>query len=138
MGNSFSPEAMKFEYIILVFCPKQMKAMYQFLIFFPKNYIYFMLWRHGDEFLHVLYQKIIFVSVPINGCFGTLNSYLYQKNNGHFQTQLLNFIQIAKTPLLFGQRQKWMIPSCCLWKVVTFFGKEHVNWSSISRVMIRR
>ena len=31
-----------------------------------------------------------------------------------------------------------MIPSCCLWKVVTFFGKEHVNWSSISGVMIRR
>ena len=31
-----------------------------------------------------------------------------------------------------------MIPSCCLWKVVTFFGKEHVNCSSISGVMIRR
>ena len=31
-----------------------------------------------------------------------------------------------------------MIPSCCLWKVVTFFGKDHVNWSSISGVMIRR
>ena len=28
-----------------------------------------------------------------------------------------------------------MIPSCCLWKVVTFFGKEHVNWSSIRGVM---
>ena len=51
---------------------------------------------------------------------------------------MLNFIQIAKTPLLLGLRQKWMIPSCCLWKVVTFFGKEHVNWSSISGVMIRR
>ena len=31
-----------------------------------------------------------------------------------------------------------MIPSCCPWKVVTFFGKEHVNQSSISRVMIGR
>ena len=44
-------------------------------------------------------------------------------------------IQSAKTPLLLGLRQKWGIPSCCLWKVVTFFGKEHVNWSSINRVM---
>ena len=68
-------------------------------------------------------------------CFGTLNSYFYQN---FFQAWLLNFIQIAKTPLLLGLRQKWMIPSCCLWKVVTFFGKEHVNWSSISGVMIRR
>ena len=31
-----------------------------------------------------------------------------------------------------------MIPSCSPWKVVTFFGKEHVNWSSISGVMIGR
>ena len=31
-----------------------------------------------------------------------------------------------------------MIPSCCLWKVVTFFGKEHVNWSNIYGVMIGR
>ena len=31
-----------------------------------------------------------------------------------------------------------MIPSCCTWKVVTLFGKEHVNWSSISGVMIGR
>ena len=44
----------------------------------------------------------------------------------------------AKTTLLLGLRQKWMIPSCCLWKVVTFFGKEHVNWSNIYGVMIGR
>ena len=31
-----------------------------------------------------------------------------------------------------------MIPSCCSWKVVTFFGKEHVNWSCISGVMVGR
>ena len=31
-----------------------------------------------------------------------------------------------------------MIPSCCLWKVVTFFGKEHVIWSSNSWVMMWR
>ena len=37
-----------------------------------------------------------------------------------------------------GLRQKWMIPSCCLWKVVTFFGKEHVNCSNICGVMIGR
>ena len=29
-----------------------------------------------------------------------------------------------------------MIKSCSLWKVVTFFGKEHVNWSSINGDMI--
>ena len=44
----------------------------------------------------------------------------------------------AITPLLLGVRHKWMIPSFCPWKVVTFFGKEHLNWSSISRVMIGR
>ena len=31
-----------------------------------------------------------------------------------------------------------MIQSCCLWKVVTFFGKEHVDWFSISGVMVGR
>ena len=31
-----------------------------------------------------------------------------------------------------------MIPSCCPWKVVTFFGKEHVNWSNNSGDMIGR
>ena len=67
------------------------------------------------------------------GCFGTLNSYFYQN---FFQAWLLNFIQIAKTPLLLGLRQKWMIPSCFPWKVVIFFGKEHVNQSNISGIMI--
>ena len=51
---------------------------------------------------------------------------------------MLNIIQIAKTPLLLGLRQKIMFPSCCPWKVVTFFGKDHVNWSSINEVMIGR
>ena len=45
-------------------------------------------------------------------------------------------LQSAFMPLLWGLRQKWMIPSCFSRKVVTFFGKEHVNWSSISGVMI--
>ena len=31
-----------------------------------------------------------------------------------------------------------MIASCSPRKVVTFFGKEHVNWSRISGVMIGR
>ena len=35
----------------------------------------------------------------------------------------------------WGLRQIWMIPSCFLWKVAIYFGKEHVNWSSISGVM---
>ena len=29
-----------------------------------------------------------------------------------------------------------MIPSRSLWKVVTFFGKDHANWSNISGVLI--
>ena len=51
---------------------------------------------------------------------------------------MINFFQIAKTPLLLGLRQKWMIPSCRPWKVVKFFGKDHVTRSSISGVMIGR
>ena len=51
---------------------------------------------------------------------------------------MINFFLIAKTPHLFELRQKWMIPSCCPWKVVTFFGKDHVNRSSINGVMIGR
>ena len=35
----------------------------------------------------------------------------------------------AITPLLLGVRHKWMIPSFCPWKVVTFFGKEHLTLS---------
>ena len=46
-----------------------------------------------------------------------------------------NMNSMCQNTHLLGLRQKWMIPSCCLWKVVTFFGKEHVNWSSISGVM---
>ena len=42
----------------------------------------------------------------------------------------------AKTPLLFGLRQKRMIPFFYPWKIVIFFGKELVNWSSISGDMI--
>ena len=38
------------------------------------------------------------------GCFGTLNLYFYQIDNGLFQTWLLIFIQIAKKPLLLGLR----------------------------------
>ena len=40
--------------------------------------------------------------------------------------------KVSKMPSLLGLRQKWMIPSCSPWKVVTFFGKEHVYWSNIS------
>jgi len=83
-------------------------------------------------------ESFIFVSVPIKGVFCTLNLYFNQKDNGLFQTWMLNFIQIAETPLLLVLRQKGMIPSCCPLKVVTFFGKDHVNWYSINEVMIGR
>ena len=83
-------------------------------------------------------ESSIFVSVTMKWVFWHFEFIFLPNDNGLFQTQLLNFIQTAKTPLVLGLRQKWMIPSCCLWKVVTFFGKEHVNWSSISGVMIRR
>ena len=96
-------------------------------MFFTKKCNYFSQatrWNHS-----ILSQS------QLKWCFGTLNLYFYQKENWLFQTQLLNIIQIAKTLLLLGLRQKWMIPSCCPWKVVTFFGKDHVNWSSINGVM---
>ena len=48
------------------------------------------------------------------------------------------WIQSARTPLIMGLRQKWIIPFCSSWKVVTFFGKEHVNWSSKSGVIMER
>ena len=37
-----------------------------------------------------------------------------------------------------GLRQKWMIPSCCPWKVVIFISKEHVNWFSTSEAILGR
>ena len=83
-------------------------------------------------------ESFIFVSVPFKLVFWHFEFIFLPKNNGHFQTQLLNFIQTAKTPLVLGLRQKWMIPSCSPWKVVTFFGKDHVNWSNINGVMIGR
>jgi len=38
--------------------------------------------------------------------------------------------------LLWGLRPKLMIPSSFPWKVVTFLGTDHINWSIISGVMI--
>ena len=54
------------------------------------------------------------------------------------QSNLAAFLYCAKTPLQWRLRQKWMISSCSPWKIVTFFGKEHVNWPSNSGVMIGR
>ena len=68
-----------------------------------------------------------------------LSIYLYIYLSIYLQYQQSNlaaFLYCAKTPLQWRLRQKWMIPSCFPWKVVIFFGKEHANWSSISRVMI--
>ena len=72
------------------------------------------------------------------GCFGSLNEVEQLSLEMSIIFLVKIWIQSARTPLLMGLRQKWMIPSCCLWKVVTFFGKEHVNWFHISGVMIGR
>ena len=52
----------------------------------------------------------------------------------HFFLSKCKF-KVSKIPILLGLRQKWMIPSCSQWKVITFFSKEHVKWSSFSGVM---
>ena len=71
----------------------------------------------------------------LKGCFCNLNE-VEQSSLEKILVKI--WIQSAKTPHLLGLRQKWLIPSCCLWKVVTFFGKEHVNWSSISGDILGR
>ena len=71
----------------------------------------------------------------LKGCFCNLNE-VEQSSLEKILVKI--WIQSTKTPHLLGLRQKWLIPSCCLWKVVTFFGKEHVNWSSISGVILGR
>ena len=80
-------------------------------------------------------ESSIFVSVPIKGVFWQFE-WSWAIELGKILVKI--WIQSAKTPPLLGLRQKWLIPSCCLWKVVTFFGKEHVNWSSISGVILGR
>ena len=80
----------------------------------------------------------IFVSVPIQGVFWQFEwSWAIEFGNVHYFLVKI-WIQSARTPLIMGLRQKLMNPSCCPWKVVTFFGKEHVNWFHISGVMIGR
>ena len=53
--------------------------------------------------------------------------------------QTFFYIEIFRGVLwtTFYTNSPWwlMSSSCCLWKVVTFFGKEHVNWFSINGVM---
>ena len=70
------------------------------------------------------------------GCFGSLNEVEQLSLEMTIIFLVKIWIQRAGTPLLMGLRQKWMIPFCCPWKVVKFFGKEHANKSSINRVML--
>ena len=80
-------------------------------------------------------ESFIFVSFPIKGVFWQFEwSWVILFGKVHYLFGKIKNSK-CKTPLLLGLRQKWGIPSCCLWKVVTFFGKDHVNWSSINRVM---
>ena len=71
-------------------------------------------------------------------CFGSLNEVEQLSLEMSIIFLVKIWIQSARTPLIMGLRQKLMNPSCCPWKVVTFFGKEHVNWFHISGVMIGR
>ena len=102
----------------------------QFSCSLPKNVTTFH--KQQDGIIH------FYLSPKERGVLALWINIFTKKINDLFQTQLLNIIQIAKTPILLGLRQKLMIPSCCPWKVVTFFGKDHVNWSSINGVMIGR
>ena len=72
------------------------------------------------------------------GCFGSLNEVEQLSLEMSIIFLVKIWIQSVRTPLLMGLRQKWMNPSCCPWKLVTFFGKEHVNWFRISGVIIGR
>jgi len=81
-------------------------------------------------------ESFIFVSIPIKGFFWQFKwSWKIEFGKVHclFGKSINSKCLRA---LLLGQRQKWMFPSCFLWGVVTFFGEEHVNWSSIGGVMI--
>ena len=102
----------------------------QFSCSLPKNVTTFH--KQQDGIIH------FYLSPNKRGVLALWINIFTKKINGLFQTQLLNIIQIAKTPNWLGLRQKLMIPSCCPWKVVTFFGKDHVNWFSINGVMIGR
>ena len=102
----------------------------QFSCSLPKNVTTFH--KQQDGIIH------FYLSSNKRGVLALWINIFTKKINGLFQTQLLNIIQIAKTPILLGLRQKLMIPSCCPWKVVTFFGKDHVHWFSINEVMIGR
>ena len=83
-------------------------------------------------------ESFIFVSVPIKGFFWQFKwSWKIEFGKVHYLFGKSINSKCLRA-LLLGQRQKWMFPSCFLWKVVTFFGKEHANRSNISRVMIER
>ena len=96
----------------------------QFSCSLPKNVTTFH--KQQDGIIH------FYLSPNKRGVLALWINIFTKKINDLFQTQLLYIIQIAKTPILLGLRKKLMIPSCCPWKVVPFFGKDHVYWSSIN------
>ena len=68
-----------------------------------------------------------------------MGEYLWSYDRMKLKNQVQkNLFFLSKCKFKVGLRQKWMIPSCSPWKVVTFFGKDHVNWSSTNWVMIGR
>ena len=101
-----------------------------FITFFTKKCNYFS-WgtRWDHSFLCQSQYK---------GCFGSLNKVEQLSLEMSIIFLVKIWIQSARTPLLMGLRQKWMNPSCCPWKLVTFFGKEHDNWFRNSGVIIGR
>ena len=92
----------------------------------PKNVTTF----HGQQ------DGIIHFSLSPNKR-GVLALWIYIFTKKIMNFSKLNFSTSFKLPkknLLLGRRQKWMIPSCSHWKVVTFCGRNHVDWSSINGV----
>ena len=77
------------------------------------------------------YERILslFLFVILMGIFSL---YFLYKGYYPFQPWELKIVYWPKHPFYWDWDKN---ESCCLWKLVTFFGKEHVNWSSINRVM---
>ena len=80
------------------------------------------------------YERILslFLFVILMGIFSL---YFLYKGYYPFQPWELKIVYWPKHPFYWDWDKN---ESCCLWKLVTFFGKENVNQSSISRVMIGR
>ena len=80
------------------------------------------------------YERILslFLFVILMGIFSL---YFLYKGYYPFQPWELKIVYWPKHPFYWDWDKN---ESCCLWKLVTFFGKEYINWFSISGVMIGR